>query len=458
MRNEDRSEASEDYLPSGHSPPLPPSPAAAPSNNTEVPSRKTERLVANHTVLHEFADDVASLWCQYGTIPVWEDGPPTPLEFLRDHVAISRPCLIRKAFCSHTNPSEPLTLTLDQLCELFMRHPPTATDADAESDDASCPPLRLQVDVTPDGHGDCLRRVRTTLDVNPIGKGATSNVKDDNDTDDATVTTTCFVKPQTVDLTLDEFRQRLRRKPAQDARAGVEDCVFAAMPRNFRAGEPQPEVTPVEGEGVVYYSRQNDCLRLEVAPLWDLHLFPERIPWAEAAFQLSSRDGPSLPDAVNLWIGNECAVSALHKDHYENLFYVLSGEKVFTLCPPGDACFLEEQRVPSGTFEWDGAEWKVRLDADGVGEGQPATSSPTVPWIATDVTVPLKGRPPNDLARLCHPLTVKVRAGEMLYLPALWFHRVTQTCETVAINYWYDMRFESPNWCYFRLLQQLRRD
>jgi jumonji domain-containing protein 7 len=43
-------------------------------------------------------------------------------------------------------------------------------------------------------------------------------------------------------------------------------------------------------------------------------------------------------------------VSSIHKDHYENLFYVLSGEKVFTICPPFDAPFLREREFDGGAF------------------------------------------------------------------------------------------------------------
>ena len=50
--------------------------------------------------------------------------------------------------------------------------------------------------------------------------------------------------------------------------------------------------------------------------------------------------------------------------------------------------------------------------------------------------------------------SVRARCStEMLYLPSLWYHRVTQTRETVAVNYWYDMRFDSPHWCYFNFMQ-----
>ena len=36
-----------------------------------------------------------------------------------------------------------------------------------------------------------------------------------------------------------------------------------------------------------------------------------------------------------------------------------------------------------------------------------------------------------------HPIKVLVSQGEMLYIPSLWFHRVSQTTETVGVNYWY---------------------
>ena len=54
------------------------------------------------------------------------------------------------------------------------------------------------------------------------------------------------------------------------------------------------------------------------------------------------------------------------------------------------------------------------------------------------------------------PITVRVQANEMIYIPALWLHRVTQSCETVAINYWYEMNFNTPLYAYFHLLQQMK--
>jgi jumonji domain-containing protein 7 len=54
-----------------------------------------------------------------------------------------------------------------------------------------------------------------------------------------------------------------------------------------------------------------------------------------------------------------------------------------------------------------------------------------------------------------HPIKVSVSVGEMIYIPSLWYHRVNQTCETVGVNYWYDMKFDGPNWCYFNFLNEI---
>ena len=221
---------------------------------------------------------------------------------------------------------------------------------------------------------------------------------------------------------------------------------------------------------------------------------PASFPWAHEAF------GVTEPEAVNLWIGNEQAVSFWHKDHYENLFHVLSGEKVFTLCPPADAPYLPEHPVPSGQFRYrrrppttndnnnkeqqqrqqpSPYEWAVQMDyqEEKNKDGSTTKEPVMVHWIATDPCesnnspnpldaaplgddAPFQNHPPpqNQQKQLgrAHPLRVTVQAGQILYLPSSWFHHVTQTCETVAMNYWYEMNFESPLWCYFHFLQQLR--
>lgn len=50
--------------------------------------------------------------------------------------------------------------------------------------------------------------------------------------------------------------------------------------------------------------------------------------------------------------------------------------------------------------------------------------------------------------------TTKTQAQDVLYLPALWYHRVSQKNVTIAVNYWHDMQFDHK-YVYYRFLQTL---
>jgi peptidyl-lysine (3S)-dioxygenase / protease len=375
-------------------------------------SRAKGELCASTKLLDAFGDDVASHWCPSNVGRLTQ---VSSLEFLRDYVSKSLPCIIEHAI--QEDDSTALTMTLDELVE--------RCDAYA---------MKLTVDVTPDGHGDVVRTVKAV-------NGETRRM---------------FVKPHEKIMTLSEFKTQLRN--GRERTQGL-------SPNSAQVDEDGRDILLLAGNGessspfctfapeVLYYSRQNDCLRTELKPMFDSNLVPPTFSWAEDAF------GTGPPDAVNMWIGDERAVSSMHKDHYENLFYVLEGEKVFTLCPPCDAPFLYQGDFESGSFQrqTDGS-WVVvadEVDEDGA-------NKPVAKWIEADVdalfldeSTRMKQCDRFPLLARVHPIKVTVRAGEMLYLPALWFHRVTQTCETIGINYWFDMNFNSPFWCYFNFMQQL---
>jgi jumonji domain-containing protein 7 len=356
---------------------------------------------ASPETVETLIEDVESLWIGHSNdgIPVYET-LPNPDDFFRQHVAVNRPCVIRRQG------------TIGSLDNLHA----------AKSSD-----LSLQVDVTPDGHGDCLRQVQFKDSTEPVS---------------------CFVKPMECRMKWNEFRHALEKK----ASTVPNDTESKSQPihnRVFTTCESQ-EVSghdiPPPQHAVMYYSRQNDCLRTELQPLWQTHLHNFSKPllqWAAQVFQQET------PEAVNLWMGNADAVSSMHKDPYENVYHVLQGTKTFVLVPPAYAPMLQEKSVPSGHFQWDDKtdQWKVQLDINAE-TGQVET----VPWITVDVT---KKEPSSS--RIPYRV-VRVEAGDVLYLPALWFHRVSQqgAPATIAINYWFDMNFASPLWVYFNFMQQLQ--
>ena len=172
------------------------------------------------------------------------------------------------------------------------------------------------------------------------------------------------------------------------------------------------------------------------------------LPWASEVFGTS-------PDAVNLWIGNYRSVTSFHKDHYENIYAVITGEKTFTLLPPSDVYRMHLAQYPVATCH----DTKFGLQL------VPSPAGEHVLWC-----------PIEDLATgtcsseyeqqhiayfdpsLPRPLRVTVRTGEVLYLPSLWWHQVEQTAGNdnmvIAVNYWYDMHFDCK-YAYYQLVESL---
>jgi len=197
---------------------------------------------------------------------------------------------------------------------------------------------------------------------------------------------------------------------------------------------------------VLYLSAQNDSLRDEFSDLIREGFAPPSLPLGDALFGKRA-------DAVNLWIGDDRAVSSMHRDTtYENLYCVLRGQKVFHLLPPCCAPFLRELPHPNAQYRFDGTEWHVDLEEN---DDAPSEGGMT-PWIEIDVADPLNAmRTCPEFAFVADLVQrVEVNEGEVLFLPAGWFHRVTQSRPTVAVNYWYDRDFNST-WLLTETMEQL---
>ncbi|KAF7829097.1 jmjC domain-containing protein 7 [Senna tora] len=155
---------------------------------------------------------------------------------------------------------------------------------------------------------------------------------------------------------------------------------------------------------VAYAQQQNDCFRSEYSALaadCDPH-----IPWATHALGC-------VPEAVNLWIGNQYSQTSFHKDHYENLYAVVTGEKHFLLLPPTDVhrMYIRDYPAANYRYSWDTGEFSLELE------------KPTrhVPWCSVN---PYPS-PENKEAEMSkfplyfngpEPVQCTVKAGEILYL------------------------------------------
>ena len=191
-----------------------------------------------------------------------------------------------------------------------------------------------------------------------------------------------------------------------------------------------------DGDAVPYLSEQNDNLRRS---------FPDFIEEIEPSIALAdSVFGAEKLEAVNVWLGDERSVTSLHKDYFENMYAVVKGEKTFHLFPPTDTVFLPEATYPTFRYELK-SEFPRPFPSRHIRKEdivlQEVSESPTISWIGMDPTNQnhIEKFPQSNYASC---LECKLRVGEVLYIPAMWYHRVSQSCTTLAINFWYDMEFD----------------
>ncbi|KAN0063614.1 hypothetical protein ACQY0O_004064 [Thecaphora frezii] len=246
---------------------------------------------------------------------------------------------------------------------------------------------------------------------------------------------------------------------------------------------------------VAYLQSQNSNLDTsgplsgDLAPLWQ-DVCTRKDGSARGDIEWATEAMGKPPEATNIWIGTGRSRTSMHRDHYENLFTVVRGCKVFTVYPPNEGHFLcddEEYPVyryrPKDCMEpgSDVLPSCLTLEAD--------RDTPPTRWIPIDPTLP-KTDPRNrryvhrDLNRdasqtaqavpcdgdgdkvdkerkrygyALPPLTIRVQQGETLYLPSGWYHHVAQqedheegrnpqttaaTGVCLCLNWWYEMSDE----------------
>ncbi|KAM5586568.1 bifunctional peptidase and (3S)-lysyl hydroxylase JMJD7 [Rosa sericea] len=198
---------------------------------------------------------------------------------------------------------------------------------------------------------------------------------------------------------------------------------------------------------VAYAQQQNNCFPSEYSPLaadCDPHI------------QFATEALGCRPEAVNMWIGDERSTTSFHKDHYENLYAVVTGQKHFLLLPPTDVHRMYVREYPAAQYSYSPVTGEFELEME-----SPARS---VPWSSVDPYPPPEDRE-EQLSKFPlffngpKPFCCTINPGEMLYLPSMWFHHVRQSPDsrgrTIAVNYWYDMQFDIK-YAYFNFLQSIQ--
>ena len=167
-----------------------------------IATTKTNSIIDISDPSQKLFDDVNSLWCTRNidqpnaNIAVLEN-IPSSFEFLRDYINPSIPCIIQNSmlvsegYDKGEDRTHPLILSLDDLINMQNKNDTTTN--------------MISVNVTPDGHGDCIRNIQKTTD-SEMSK--------------------MFVTPLERQMTLSEFRDKLRNNKCRELKSDCMDKIF----------------------------------------------------------------------------------------------------------------------------------------------------------------------------------------------------------------------------------------
>ncbi len=168
------------------------------------------------------------------------------------------------------------------------------------------------------------------------------------------------------------------------------------MPNRMRMADFVGTLERPTDKGVSYLKQQDFASLPELLP--DVSL----PPYAEAPMVL----------ATNIWFGPGGTATPLHYDPFENLFAQIYGKKSFELVHPGDL----------------GLTYLRALESD-------------APHIS-DVhckSIDLERFPKFTDARRA---SIVLGSGDLLFLPAWWFHEVTSLETSISVNTWWRPKLE----------------
>jgi len=184
----------------------------------------------------------------------------------------------------------------------------------------------------------------------------------------------------------------------------VVDC--ESRPRGVKLFTPESTVVTVERMRLSEYFAR----RLDPARKTELYLAQLNVPVGNPPFGGRKLEEGADGTSKLLWMGTGGEVSPNHFDWYDNIYVVVGGTKRLTISPPSSTPYL----------------YPVQL-----GDGQPGND---VIQAQADVVNPDYDRFP--LLRKAQIFDVDVEAGDALYIPAFWWHRMEGKGPTASVSYW----------------------
>ncbi|XP_052867338.1 bifunctional peptidase and (3S)-lysyl hydroxylase Jmjd7 isoform X1 [Anopheles cruzii] len=218
-----------------------------------------------------------------------------------------------------------------------------------------------------------------------------------------------------------------------------EEHFVLPMEQTMRMADFLSALDRKDSDSVFYIQRQNSNLTEDFGELWN--------DVCEASLEFASEAFNKSPDAVNFWMGDERAITSMHKDPYENIYCVISGYKDFILIPPIDLHNVPRKRYPMGIYmQEDDNNLVVEQILDEIGKPR------LIEWVSVDPLAPDLERFPSFANATTYE--IRLNAGDMLYLPSLWYHHVRQSHKCIAVNFWYDMEYDA-RYCFYKMVEKL---
>lgn len=142
--------------------------------------------------------------------------------------------------------------------------------------------------------------------------------------------------------------------------------------------------------------------------------------------------------AANLWIGTSGTTSRLHNDNYDNIYVQLLGHKRIYLIPP--MCVADVQEKPLKLASYNS---KLELVTEDVAEEFSTVVFPTYN--------------PSAEPRRGWQFVVDLFPGDVLFMPALWYHQVEIVSNDInmSLNYWHKAFDDEARWAQWNFTRQV---